>query len=109
MLKKAFGQLLASGWLLSTIAVPMAAQAATIRAVANNNFVSATAAGTSYLTATAATASTWEDFEVINNADGTVSFRATISGNFVAADTGLATPNTNRLIANRTVASTWER
>ena len=83
--------------------------AETIRAVANNNFVSATAAGTSFLTATAPAASTWEDFQVIHNSDGTVSFRATISGNYVAADTGLAAPNTNRLIANRTTASTWER
>jgi beta-glucanase (GH16 family) len=109
MLKGSFRQLLACSWLLGTLAIPIAVDAATIRAVANNNFVSATAAGTSYLTATAATASTWEDFEVINNTDGTVSFRARISGNFIAADTGLAAPNTNRLIANRTVASTWER
>lgn len=109
MFKKPFGQLLACGWLLGTLAVPIAAQAATIRAVANNNFVSASAAGTSYLIATAATAGTSEDFEVINNADGTVSFRATISGNFIAADLSLAAPNTNRLMANRTVASTWER
>jgi hypothetical protein len=109
MLNRSMGQLLACGWLLGTLAIPIAAQAATIRAVANNNFVSATATGTSYLTATAATASTWENFEVINNSDGTVSFRATISGNFVAADTGLAAPNTNRLIANRPTASAWER
>jgi hypothetical protein len=109
MLRRSMGQLLACGWLLGTLAIPIAAQAATIRAVANNNFVSATATGTSYLTATAATASTWENFEVINNSDGTVSFRATISGNFVAADTGLAAPNTNRLIANRATAGTWER
>jgi len=108
MLNSYFARLLACGWLLSTSAIPLA-QAATIRAVANNNFVSATATGTSYLTATAATASTWEDFQVINNADGTVSFRATISGNFVAADTGLAAPNTNRLIANRPVAGDWEK
>jgi hypothetical protein len=109
MLRRSMGQLLACGWLLGTLAIPIAVQAATIRAVANNNFVSATATGTSYLTATAATASTWENFEVINNSDGTVSFRATISGNFVAADTGLAAPNTNRLIANRATAGTWER
>ncbi|NJO12360.1 MAG: family 16 glycosylhydrolase [Gammaproteobacteria bacterium] len=109
MLKKPFGQLLACGWLLGTLAVPLTAQAATIRAVNNNNFVSATAAGTSYLMATATTASTWEDFQIINNADGTVSFRATISGNFIAADLSLPAPNTSRLMANRTVASTWEK
>src|ERR1700741_5120050 len=77
------------------------ADAATLQAVANNNFVSATAAGTSYLTATAPTASTWEQFEIVNNANGTISLKATISRNFVAADTGLAAPNTNKLIANR--------
>jgi len=109
MLRRSFAQLLACSWLLSASAIPVAAHAATVRAAANNNFVSATATGTSYLTATAATASTWEDFQVINNSDGTVSFRATISGNFVAADTGLAAPNTNRLIANRPVASDWEK
>ena len=109
MPRRSFAQLLACGGLLSAFAIPIATQAATIRAVANNNFVSATAAGTSYLTATAATASTWEDFQVINNADGTVSFRATISANFVSADTSLAAPNTNRLIANRAVAGDWEK
>jgi Glycosyl hydrolases family 16 len=94
---------------LIALALAPATQAATIRAVANNNFVSATATGTSFLTATAPAAGSWEEFQVINNSDGTVSFRATISGNFVAADVGLGAPNTNRLIANRTAASTWER
>lgn len=109
MPKRPFHQLLACSWLLSTCVVSMAAHAATIRAVANNNFVSATATGTSFLTATAPAAGTWEDFQIVNNADGTVSFRATVSGNFVAADIGLAAPNANRLIANRAAASTWER
>src|SRR5688572_7477577 len=109
MLKSPFHQLLAGGWLLTTCAIPMAAHAATIRAVANNNFVSASATGTSFLTATAPSAGAWEDFQIINNADGTVSFRATVSGNFVAADIGLPAPNTNRLISNRTTADAWER
>jgi hypothetical protein len=104
-----FHQLLACGGALMVLAVAPATHAATIRAVANNNFVSATASGTSYLTATAPAAGTGEDFQVVNNTDGTVSFRAAVSGNFVAADLGLAAPNTNRLISNRATASTWER
>src|SRR5687768_17068230 len=101
MSKKRFHQLLACGGVLVALAVAPAAHAATIRAVANNNFVSATATGTSFLIANAPAAGTWEDFQVINNADGTVSLRATVSGNFVAADVGLAAPNTDRLISNR--------
>jgi len=109
MSKKRFHQLLACGGVLVALVVAPAPQAATIRAAANNNFVSATATGTSWLTATAPASSAWEDFQVINNTDGTVSFRATVSGNFVAADLGVAAPNTNRLISNRPTASTWER
>ena len=109
MSKKRFQLPLACGAVLIALSAAPAVNAASIRAAANNNFVSATATGTSFLTATAPAASTWEDFQVINNSDGTVSFRAVISGNFVAADTGLAAPNTNRLIANRATASTWER
>ena len=52
-------------------------------------------------TATAPVASTWEDFEVIRNANGTVSFRARVSGNLVTADAGAPAPNTSKLIANR--------
>ena len=83
--------------------------ATTLRSVGNNRFVSATAAGTSTLTATAAVASTWEDFDVIANANGTVSLRSRISGNFVSADIGLAAPNTSDLVANRPAASQWEQ
>jgi hypothetical protein len=85
------------------------ADASTLRAVANNNFVSATATGTSFLNATAPVASTWEDFEVIRNSNGTVSFRATISGNIVSADQGLGAPNTSRLISNRQAINAWEQ
>lgn len=85
------------------------ADASTLRAVANNNFVSATATGTSFLNATAPVASTWEDFEVVRNGNGTVSFRATISGNIVSADQSLGAPNTNRLISNRQAINAWEQ
>lgn len=99
--------LLTVACLVATALSALSAQAATLRAVANNNYVSATATGTSFLTATAPVASTWEQFQVVNNANGTVSLRATISGNYVAADTGLNAPDTNKLIANRGSIGGW--
>jgi hypothetical protein len=88
------------------LAVPaIAAAQSTLRASANTSFVTAANAGADALAATAAVASTWEQFAVINNADGTVSFRAGINGLFVSADLNIG----GRLIANRTVASTWEK
>lgn len=109
MSNRLFHQLFVGGWMLGALAASAASDAATLRAVANNNFVSATAAGTSFLTATAPVANTWEQFEVINNANGTISLRSTVSGNLVAADIELAAPNTNRLIANRPTIGTWEQ
>ena len=97
----------------ATIAIAAAtalpSHATTLRSVGNNRFVSATAAGTSTLTATAQVASTWEDFDVVSNANGTVSLRSRISGNFVSADIGLAAPNTSDRVANRATASLWEQ
>ena len=102
-------QLCVGGWMLGALALAAQSDAATLRAAANNNFVSASAAGTSYLTATAPIADAWEQFEVINNANGTISLRATVSGNLVAADIEAAAPNTNRLIANRPTIGAWEQ
>jgi len=93
----------------AAVASMSAAQATTLLSVGNNRFVSATAAGTGTLTATAQVASTWEDFDMISNANGTVSFRSRISGNFVSADIGLPSPNTSDLIANRQTAQLWEQ
>jgi predicted secreted Zn-dependent protease len=88
------------------VAAPaLAAAQSSLRASANGNFVTASNAGASDLAATAAVASTWEQFTVITNSDGTVTFRAGINGLFVSADLN----NGGRLIANRTVASTWEK
>jgi len=88
------------------VAAPtIAAAQSSLRASANANFVTATNAGADDLAATAAVASTWEQFTVINNTDGTVTFRAGINGLFVSADLNIG----GRLIANRTVASTWEK
>src|ERR1043166_2250588 len=88
------------------VAMPaIAAAQSTLRASANGNFVTATNAGADDLAATAGVASTWEQFAVVNNSDGTVSLRAGINGLFVSADLNID----GRLIANRTVASTWEK
>src|SRR3569833_2358641 len=100
-----FRQLFAIGWLLAGLAASAASDAATIRAMANNNFVTATAAGTSFLTATTSDASTWEQYQVINNANGTVSLQAAANNLFVSADLNLG----GALIANRTVAQAWEQ
>ncbi|MEK8031123.1 coagulation factor 5/8 type domain-containing protein [Ideonella sp. DXS29W] len=100
-----------AGWgaACSLFGLPTTTQAATLRAAANNQYVSATATGTSYLMANAAAPGAWEEFEIIDNANGTVSLKATVSGNIVSADIGLASPNTGRLIANRTSIGTWEQ
>jgi chitinase len=88
------------------VAAPtIAAAQSSLRASANGNFVTATNAGADDLAATAAVASTWEQFTIINNSDGTVTLRAGINGLFVSADLNIG----GRLIANRTVASTWEK
>jgi beta-glucanase (GH16 family) len=69
-----------------------------IRASANNTFVSAENAGASPLIANRAVASTWEQFRVIDNGDGTISLQAVINNRFVAPDLN----NGGQLIANQT-------
>jgi beta-glucanase (GH16 family) len=77
----------------------------TIRASANNTFVSAENAGASPLVANRATASTWEQFHLIDNGDGTTSLQAVANGLFVTVDAG----NGNRLIASKSAASSSEK
>jgi hypothetical protein len=91
--------------LAGLLMLPVAAHAATIVASANNNFVSAENAGASFLIANRAAASTWEQFEVISNTDGTTSLQATINGRFVTTDLG----NGGRLIASQTAIGTNEK
>lgn len=76
-----------------------------IRASANNTFVSADNAGASALVANRTTVSTWEQFRVIDNGDGTISLQAVINGLFVTADPATG----GRLIANRSAVSNQER
>lgn len=84
---------------------PAIAQAATLKASANNSFVSAENAGASFLVANRATASTWEQFQVVSNSDGTTSLQATINGRFVTTDLG----NGGRLIASQAAIGTNEK
>lgn len=90
---------------LGALAAPSLADAATIRASANNTFVSAENAGASHLVANRAVASGWEDFQVIANSDGTTSLQATVNGRFVTTDLA----NGGRLIASQTGIGTNEK
>ncbi|HMG53579.1 MAG TPA: sialidase [Kofleriaceae bacterium] len=91
--------------LAGLLILPTAARAATIVASANSNFVSAENAGASFLIANRAAASTWEQFTVVTNGDGTTSLQATINGKFVTTDLG----NGGRLIASAAAIGTNEK
>ncbi len=105
MSKRVLYRILAYASLGGVLATPSAADAATIRASANNQFVAAESAGAGYLIANRAAASTWEQFQVVNNGDGTVSIQATINGRYVTTDLG----NGGRLIASQTAIGTNEK
>src|SRR5262245_61685433 len=104
MSKRVVFRILAYACVGALSALPTAASAATIRASANNMFVSAESAGATYLIANRAAASTWEDFQVVNNSDGTVSFLATINARYVTTDLA----NGGRLIASAAAIGTNE-
>jgi hypothetical protein len=78
--------------------------AVSLRAHANNDFVTADNAGASPLIANRTAIGVWEQFDLINNPDGSVSFRAHANNNIVTADNAGAAP----LIANRTAVGPWE-
>jgi hypothetical protein len=91
--------------LLAGLLLPAVASAATLRASANNTFVSAENAGAGFLVANRAAASGWEQFDLVSNTDGTTSIRATVNGRFVTTDLA----NGGRLIASQTAIGTNER
>ncbi|MCU1675859.1 MAG: hypothetical protein JWM93_617, partial [Frankiales bacterium] len=75
------------------------------RAHANGKYVTADNAGASPLIANKTAIGTWEQFDRITNADGTISLRAHANNLFVTADNGGSSP----LIANRTaIGGAWE-
>ena len=75
-----------------------------LRAMADNDYVTAENAGASPLIANRTAIGGWEQFDLINNPDGTVSFRAHANNMYVCADNAGASP----LIANRTAIGPWE-
>ena len=75
------------------------------RAVANNKFVTTPSAGASALIASATVVNTWEQFDVISNADGTISLKAKSNGKYVSAESA----GTKPLIASRTAIGDWEK
>ena len=81
------------------------AHAANLVAAANKDFVSAENAGASFLIANRTAASTWEEFQVVTNSDGTTSLQASINSQFVTVDA----TNGGRLIASKTAIGTTEK
>jgi len=77
----------------------------TLRASANGTFVSAENAGASPLVANRPTASTWEQFQLIDNGDGTVALQAVVNGLFVTVDSG----NGTQLIARSSTIGNSEK
>ncbi|MDT7728059.1 MAG: hypothetical protein QOI21_4635 [Actinomycetota bacterium] len=73
-----------------------------LRAHANNMIVTA---GSSPLIANRTAIGPSEEFDLINNSDGSVSLRAHANNNIVTADN----TGTSPLIANRTTVGTWEK
>ncbi|HEY1488730.1 MAG TPA: lectin, partial [Micromonosporaceae bacterium] len=70
----------------------------------NGDIVTAANAGASPLIASSTTVGTAEEFDLINNADGSVSLRAHANGDIVTAENAGAAA----LIANRTAIGPWE-
>jgi beta-glucanase (GH16 family) len=82
-----------------------ASQAISIRASADNEFVSADNAGASPLVANRATVSTWEQFQLIDNGDGTISLQSGINGLYVTVDSASG----GHLIASKPTISSQEK
>lgn len=76
-----------------------------LRALANNTFVSAENAGASPLVANRTAVGTWEQFRVIDNGDGTISLQSVANNLFVTVDSG----NGTRLIASRATIGSAEK
>ena len=76
-----------------------------IRASANNTFVTAENAGASPLVANRNAVNTWEKFDVIDNGDGTIALRAVVNGLYVTVDSTRG----GQLIASRTAIGTTEK
>jgi hypothetical protein len=89
-------------WWQATTTTP--ATVISLRAHANGDIVTADNAGASPLIANRTTIGPWEEFDLIQNPDGSISLRAHANGDIVTADNAGASP----LIANRTTIGSWE-
>jgi subtilisin family serine protease len=76
-----------------------------LRAVVNGKAVTTPSAGASPLIASASMVNKWEQFDVVDNGDGYISFKAKSNGMYVSADSA----GTKPLIANRTAIGGWEK
>lgn len=74
-------------------------------AAADQQYVCADNGGSSPLIANRSAAGPWETFDLIDNGDGTISFRSHANGLYVTAESGGSQP----LIANRTAIGPWEK
>ena len=83
---------------------PPTSSVVSFRAMANNDYVTADDAGASPLVANRTAIGSWEQFDLVDNSDGSVSFRARANSMYVCADNAGASP----LIANRTAIGAWE-
>jgi parallel beta-helix repeat protein len=86
-------------------ATPTTSGVMSLRAHANNMYVTADNAGASPLIANRTAIAAWETFDLINNSDGTISLRAHANNMYVTADNAGALP----LVANRTAIGGWEK
>jgi PKD repeat protein/glucose/arabinose dehydrogenase len=86
------------------VGLPPTNRVISLRAHANQRFVTAENGGASALIANRTAIGNWEQFDLLNNADGSVSFRAHANNNIVTAESAGAQP----LIANRTTVGPWE-
>ncbi|MDD1062075.1 xylosidase [Streptomyces cocklensis] len=75
-----------------------------LRARANNQYVTADNAGTSPLIANRTSIGPWEQFDLLDLGSGNIALRAHANNLVVCADNAGASP----LIANRTTAGAWE-
>ncbi|MDX6352178.1 MAG: hypothetical protein QOF84_6968 [Streptomyces sp.] len=76
----------------------------TLRAHANNDYVTADNAGADPLIANRTSVGTWEKFDVIDAGSGHIALRAKANGKYVTAENAGADP----LIANRASVGPWE-
>ncbi|HET9137912.1 PQQ-dependent sugar dehydrogenase [Actinophytocola sp.] len=86
------------------VGLPPVNRVISLRARANNNFVTAENAGAGALIANRAAIGNWEQFDLVNNTDGGVSLRAHANNMFVTAENAGTSP----LVANRATVGPWE-